>query len=96
MPYDTKSLNIISPRLGTGENLADAGFSFACFGYRSADPIATVIAAAYIDDAVDKGLQVNDVVTVVDDNVPSIDLCLVTVVDVSTNPKGDATLIQLA
>ncbi len=96
MAYDTKSLNLISPRMGTGEDLADAGFSFASFGYRSADPIATVIAAGYIDDAVDKGLQVNDVVTVVDDSTPTIDYCLVTVVDTSTNPNGDATLIQLA
>jgi hypothetical protein len=93
MAYDTKSLNIQIPRMGEGENLADAGFSATQFVYRSADPFATVIAAAYIDDAVDKGLRVNDYVLVIDDATPLAEWALVTVVDVSTNPNGDATLI---
>ena len=54
--------------------------------------IATVIAAGYITDGNDKGLRVNDVVEVVDSNVPSIDVCLVTVVTAA----GLVTMIQLA
>lgn len=96
MAYDTKSLNLQIPRMGAAEGVADAGKSSAQFAYRSADAVATVIAAAYIDDAVDKGLQVNDVVVVIDDNLNTIDFCLCTVVDVTTNEKGDATLVQLA
>jgi len=92
MAYLSASLNVCIPRMGEGENLANAGFSFAQWAYRSADLIATVIAAGYIDDGNDKGLRVNDVVCVVDDNVPSIDLCLVTVVAAN----GDVTMIQLA
>ena len=93
MAYDTNSLNIQIPRMGEGENLANAGFSANQFVYRSADDFATVIAAGYINDAVDKGLRVNDVVCVIDDNTPAAQWALVTVVDVSTNPDGDATLI---
>lgn len=94
MAYASGSLNLDHPRMGEG---LDAGsLSVAHYTYVSADPVATVIAAAYIDDAVLKGLRVNDVVTVIDTNVPSIDYCMVTVVDVSTNENGDATLIQLA
>ena len=90
MAYDTNSLNVCIPRMGEGENLANAGFSFAQYAYRSADPLATVIAAGYIDDGGDKGLRVNDCVVVVDDNIPTIDLCLVTVVAAN----GDVTLIS--
>lgn len=90
MAYDTKSLNIMSPRMGEGENLADAGFSAACWVYRSADTIATVIGAGYVDDGGDKGIRVNDFVIVIDDNVPTIDLALVTVVAAN----GDVTMIN--
>ncbi len=92
MAYLSASLNVCIPRVGEGEGGANAGFSFAQYAYRSADAIATVIAAGYIDDGVDKGLRVNDVVIVVDDNVPSVDVCLVTVVAAG----GDVTMIQLA
>lgn len=96
MAYDTNSLNVLVPRVGAAEGVADAGKSAALFCYRENNTVANIIAAGYIDDAVDKGLQVNDVVMVIDDGTPTIDLCLVTVVDTSTNEKGDATLIQLA
>lgn len=90
MAYATGSLNLCQPRMGEG---LDAGsLSFAKYDYISADLIANVIAAGYIDDGNDKGLRVNDVVCVVDSNVPSIDLCLVTVVAAN----GDVTMIQLA
>lgn len=96
MAYDTKSLNVQLPRMGEGENLADAGFTSNQFIYRSADDFATVIAAGYIDDGDDKGLRVNDVVCVVDDNTPAAEWALVTVVDVSTNPLGDVTMIAFS
>ncbi len=92
MAYDTKSLFTIAPRLGSGEGGADAGSTFAIHGYRSADAIATVIAAGYISDGGDKGLVVNDIVHVVDSNVPTVDTCLVTVVSAA----GAVTMIQLA
>jgi hypothetical protein len=82
--------------MGAAEGVTDAGKSSALFVYRENNLVANIIAAGYIDDAVDKGLQVNDVVIVVDDGTPTIDFCLVTVVDTTTNPNGDATLIQLA
>ena len=90
MAYAPGSLNLQIPRMGGG---LDAGsLSFAQYGYLSADAVATVIAAGYIDDGGDKGLRVNDVVVVVDSNVPSIDFCMVTVVAAG----GDVTMIQLA
>jgi hypothetical protein len=88
--YDTNSLVTLIPRMGAGEGGANAGFTGALHIYRSADAIAAVIAAGYIDDGNDKGIQVNDVVLVVDDNVPTIDVCLVTVVDAA----GDVTMIN--
>lgn len=93
MAYDTNSLNIQLPRMGEGENLANAGFTANQFVYRSADAFATVIAAGYIDDGDDKGVRVNDYVLVIDDNTPTGQWALVTVVDVSTNPLGDVTMI---
>jgi len=93
MAYDTNSLNIQLPRMGEGENLANAGFTANQFVYRSDDDFATVIAAAYIDDGDDKGIRVNDYVLVIDQNTPNAQWALVTVVDVSTNPLGDVTMI---
>lgn len=96
MVYKSASLNQMTPRMGSAEGaVADnSGLGSAIFIYRSADTVVTVIAAGYIDDAFDKGLQVNDTVIIIDDNVPTIDLALVTVVDVSSNASGDATLIN--
>lgn len=96
MAYDTKSLNVCIPRLGEGENLADAGFTSATWDYRSDDNFATVIAAGYIDDADDKGLRVNDKVCVIDQATPLAEWALVTVIDFTTNPAGDATLIAFS
>jgi hypothetical protein len=90
MAYDTNSLNLGYPRVGEGEGGANAGFSSAQYCYRSADPILTVIAAGYINDGGDKGMKVNDHVVVIDDNLDTIDLCLVTVVAAN----GDVTLVN--
>ena len=92
MAYLTKNLATMIPRLGTGEDSADAGATTALHSYRSAaDNVATIIAAGYIDDGTDKGIKVNDTVIVIDDDT-SMDLCLVTVVSAA----GLVTMIQLA
>lgn len=90
MAYNTNSLNVEVPRVGAAEGGANAGFGSAKWVYRSADPIATVIAAGYINDGNEKGLQVNDRVEVIDDNLNTIDLALVTVVAAN----GDVTLVN--
>ena len=91
MAYDTNSLVTAFPRVGSAEGGGGtAGFNSAIHIYRSADPILTVIGAGYISDGNDKGIQVNDIVLVVDDNVPTIDVCLVTVVAAT----GDVTMIN--
>jgi len=90
MAYAPGSLNSDHSPLGGG---GDAGnLNVRHWTYLSADAVATVIAAGYVSDGDDKGLKVNDVVTVIDSNVPSIDYCLVTVVD----SAGLVTMIQLA
>lgn len=92
MAYDTNSLVTLIPRLGTAEGPGSAagGYSAGVHMYRSADLVATVIAAGYVDDGNDKGVQVNDVVIVIDDNTPTVDVCLVTVVAAN----GDVTMIN--
>lgn len=83
MAYDSDSLVLESPRLGEGEGplASGAGFTGAKWVYRSADPVATVIAAGYVSDGDDKGVKVYDRVEIIDDNLNLIDLALVTVVD---------------
>ena len=94
MAYNTNSLNLRAPRVGSGDDdTGDSGLSAAKFSYVSLDAAATVIAAGYIDNALDKGLKVNDVVEVVDLTTPLVTHHVVTVVDTSTNPAGDATLV---
>lgn len=92
MAYDTNSLVTLIPRLGTAEGPGSAagGYSSGVHLYRSADAVATVIAAGYVSDGNDKGIQVNDVVIIVDDNTPTVDVALVTVVDAA----GDVTMIN--
>ena len=92
MAYVSKNFVTMIPRLGTGEDSADASAATALHSYRSsADNVATMINAGYIDDGNDKGIKVNDTVIVIDDG-SSMDLCLVTVVAAG----GDVTMIQLA
>ena len=94
MAYNSNNLNLRSARVGAGDDdTGDSGLSSAKFGYASLDVAATVIAAGYISDALDKGLQVNDVVEIVDLTTPLVTHAVVTVVDTSTNPAGDATLV---
>lgn len=92
MAYKSASLNLGIPRMGAAEGAAadPAGLGSAMWVYRSADAVATVIAAGYINDGNDKGVQINDCVVVVDDNVPTIDVTLVTAVAAN----GDVTLLN--
>jgi len=90
MAYDSASLNLISPRLGTGDGTTDSGESSALWIYRSADAVGDVDATGYFSDATDKGLQVGDCVIVIDDNTPTVDLCLVTAVS-----AGAGTVVNL-
>lgn len=55
--------------------------------YASADPIATVQGAAYISDGIQRGLQVGDIVFVIDTNLVRAYMCIV----VSTTPAAAAT-----
>lgn len=94
MAYNTNSLNLRDPRVGAGDDdSGDSGLSAAKFSYVSLDVNATVIAAGYVDDALDKGIQVNDVLEIVDLTTPLVTHAVCTLVDVTTNPAGDATFV---
>lgn len=80
MAYESQNLNLKTPRLGAGAGGANAGNASAEWTYVSADAVAAVIAAGYISDGDDQGIQVNDHVVVIDTSGPTIDLCLVTAV----------------
>lgn len=85
MAYDTAELNLIVPSMGTTKTTQ-------IWSHVSTEEVATVIAAGYVDNGDDIGMRVNDIVHVIDTDLPSIDTCLVTVVDAA----GDVTMIQLA
>ncbi len=87
MAYDTNSLNVSFPRVGAGAGGANAGESSAIWTYRSADAAAAVQAAGYINDGNEKGLQVGDIVHVVQNGV-AVTPSVVTVVAAN----GDVTL----
>lgn len=65
MAYSTSS----PPRLVAYAGLTGAG---KVWTYRSTDALATVVAANYITNAVDLGMQVGDVVCVEDTTSPAI------------------------
>lgn len=90
MAYNTNNLNVARARMGAGDDdSGDSGLSAALFCYVSVDDNATVIAAGYVDDGGDKGLQVNDVVEIVDTATPLISHAVVTVVAAN----GDVTMV---
>lgn len=93
MAYLTNAMNLRDPRMGAGLAGANAGLSAAKFSYVTDDVAATVIAAAYVDDALDKGIQVNDVLEIVDVTTPLVTHHVCTLVDVSSNAAGDATFV---
>jgi len=99
MAYASTDLNLLGPVMGHGTRSADANHrtnTSALWTLVSTEEVATVIAAGYVSDGFIKGVKENDTVIVIDTDLPSIDLCLVTVVDVSSNADGDVTMIQLA
>ena len=68
MAYNTNNLNTDSPRMGSGENDANAGYSSAKWVYRDSggDTLATMAAANFMTDALDKGMQVGDIVDIIE------------------------------
>lgn len=71
MAYATANLNVCIPRLGEGENLADAGFSSAMWAYRDvgSDVLATMVADNFIDDGNDRGVRPGDIIAFVETGV---------------------------
>jgi hypothetical protein len=63
MAYSGANLSALHPSTVSG--------SWQLWLYRSADPVATVIAAGYISDATDRGLEVGDTILVVDTATPT-------------------------
>jgi hypothetical protein len=53
--------------------------------YQSADAVSTVAGAGYITNAYDLGMQVNDVVIVIDTGTPLVSTCRVSSVSSTTN-----------
>ncbi len=68
MAYDTKNLNLCMPRLGEGEDLADAGFSSAMWSYRDVggDNLATMTTDNFITDGLDRGVRVGDFISFIE------------------------------
>ena len=82
MAYVSNDLNCMVPRVGDG--------GVALWTYRSAaDAVGTIVGAGYVSDGVAKGIKVNDVVIVVDDEA-AVDLCIVTVV----SSAGAVTMVN--
>lgn len=74
MAYKSANLQQITPRMGTGENLAadDGGYGVAIWSYRAItadNTLANMQASGFITDADDKGLRIGDIVVFVEDTV---------------------------
>lgn len=71
MAYAANNLNLCAPRVGEGENLANAGYSSAMWVYRDSggDTLATMTADDYITDGDDQGLRAGDIVDFVETGV---------------------------
>lgn len=84
MAYTTKNLNLVAPNVG-------AGFGGSVWTYvEPAETVANIIAAGYVDDGADKGMKVGDVVLIVGTTTAAAQ---VTVIDTSSNPAGDVTMV---
>jgi len=55
------------------------------WGYTSADAVATVAGAGYFSDALQRGMQLNDIVIVWDTATPLVSTCRVTSVSTTNN-----------
>lgn len=72
MAYSTNNLNVCFPRMGEGENLANAGYSSAMWSYRditAGNTLAQMQAGDFITDGNDKGLRVGDIIVFIEDTV---------------------------
>ena len=74
MAYKSANLQQITPRMGTGDNLAadDGGYAVAMWSYRAItgdNTLANMQAAGFITDADEKGLRIGDIVVFVEDTV---------------------------
>jgi hypothetical protein len=73
--YNTKNLQLITPRLGSGDNLEadpDSGYAIAIWSYRALtadDALADMQDSGFIDDADERGLKIGDIVVFVEDTV---------------------------
>lgn len=84
----------------TGVNSTEAPSAPRLWAYASADPIATVQGAAYFSNGIQLGMQVNDIVHVIDTNLQRLYLTFVlalTPIAAATNAykgagQGSATL----
>jgi hypothetical protein len=72
MAYNQNNLSNLSPNLTTG--------TWKMWAYRSADPIATVIAAGYIANATEMGVAVQNLILVIDTATPTQSLHRVTAI----------------
>ena len=84
MAYVSKDLNLVAPSVGQGNG-------GSLWTYTStADAVAAIIAAAYITDGAAKGMKVGDLVAIAGTDTG---IAQVTVIDTSTNPDGDVTMV---
>ena len=61
----------------TNFNSAEAPSAPTMWSYASADPIATVQGASYFSNGIQLGMQVNDIVHVIDTNLQRLYMCFV-------------------
>jgi hypothetical protein len=87
----------------TSFNVTEAPSAPSVWTYASADPIATVQAAAYFSNGIQLGMKVNDLVFVIDTNLQRLYMCFVLALTpiAATNAfkgagQGSATLNSVA
>jgi hypothetical protein len=68
MAFNQNSLVLVTPRLGEGENAANAGYSSAHWTYRDSggDALATMAGATYLTGALDAGMKVGDTIDIIE------------------------------
>lgn len=74
MAFKSANLQLLIPRMGTGENAAadDGGYGVAVFSYRALtadNTLAQMQANGFITDAADYGIRVGDVIIMVENGV---------------------------
>lgn len=74
MAYKSDNLQLLIPRVGTGENTAaeNGGYGVAVWSYRAItadNTLGNMQASGFITDADEKGLKIGDIVVFVEDTV---------------------------